>query len=288
MKNLILESIVSDGTKFSQDAGTLAGINEGTIENCKVINAESTSEYRAGGLVASNLGGRIINCTVTGNITGCIVGGIAGINTGIIEKCSVNASVRGTEIAGGIVGLSSNDYVDLNSTDNVDLSSKNKNEIRNCFSAGAAAARLTGGIVGSSHATYIHHCYSVCALPEESKSAGGIVGLNQGIVSDCIAANECINGSRCVVFNLNLSHGFLIRFVEPSRVGMIDGASDEDKIPQNCYAWEGIKTNKLKFNRKNAQTVSSEEIWNMFPNGVWKSWDAEIWEPGQNGLPVLK
>ena len=88
------------------------------------------------------------------------VGGIAGHNLGLIQKCFHTASVSGGDYVGGIAGM-------------------NEGLISNCYHAGSLAGQdLLGGITGQ-NGTYgtISHCHNA--------SYGGIAGENLGTVENC-------------------------------------------------------------------------------------------------------
>lgn len=250
IQDLTFENAFVGGEQY---AGTIAGINKGRIENCRFINIESSSLGKAGGIAGSNLGGEIINCSISGSgtISGIQSGGVVGSSAdGKIEKCNSSITVFGKDSAGGIVGANFNC------------------EVINCISKGTVKADCSGGIVGRNHGGQIYRCYSASALSENSLIAGGIVGLNQGLVSNCVAANECINGSRYINFNSNWKTGPFIIFGHNSQIGRIAGGSDYDKLPKNCNAWDGIKTNKMWFNGENGEKVSTEDLKSYLKYGL--------------------
>lgn len=114
------DGITSTASNAASNAGAIAAINNGTINQCYVtgdgfiLSANGTNSY-AGGIAGSN-GGTISNCynlipVKVDNGTTAYAGGIAGHNTGTVEKCfasgdvSTAAQTHTTEAAGGIVGF---------------------------------------------------------------------------------------------------------------------------------------------------------------------------------------
>lgn len=88
----------------------IAGFNYGSIGGCGnegTIQFKEGSNFDAGGIAAIS-GGRIINCSNTGEIglndRGYNVGGIAGRVNGFVNECINNGNVAGLKDVGGIVG----------------------------------------------------------------------------------------------------------------------------------------------------------------------------------------
>jgi uncharacterized repeat protein (TIGR02543 family) len=97
--------------------GGIAGVNQGTIQNCYNTGSVSGGTYGwIGGVVGENWGGLIKNCYTTGNISGnsSLIGGVAGDNdsNGTIENCvALNGSIVATGVVydriGRVVGIDS-------------------------------------------------------------------------------------------------------------------------------------------------------------------------------------
>ena len=125
---------------FYQNAGNIAGINYGRIENCKNIS-DIRGGSNVGGFVGTNEG-TIINCTNNASVIGYdIVGGIAGTNKGTIKACVNMSDVKGAEQdIGGIAGLLDNGIVEIS-----------YNTYSGNVEGNTLAGELcVGGIVGSS------------------------------------------------------------------------------------------------------------------------------------------
>lgn len=149
-------------------AGSLAGVNAGTVENCSfegnVIGIDSI-----GGLVGTNqLTGSIANCTVSGIVNGHhFVGGIAGSNYGVIKNCENHAQVN--------ITLEQND---------VDLEDITLDTILN--SESAVTVTDIGGICGTGTGV-IRGCdnHGRIGYPQVGYNIGGIAGSFSGYIDRC-------------------------------------------------------------------------------------------------------
>ena len=101
------------GSIFS--AGAVAGINEGTIENCHVVGGSVKGYARSGGIVGIN-GGTIRACSSSAMVTtdgynDSRGGGIVGDNAGPVLACYATGSVNaGDGMEGAIAGENANNY----------------------------------------------------------------------------------------------------------------------------------------------------------------------------------
>jgi hypothetical protein len=126
---LILENVSIDVTDYNYDIAFVGGIastiHYGVIRNCKVKGTLKSKHY-AGGIVAMNTVGYILDCTFEGEIhtigKEAKAGGITGSSLttkksgGKIENCNVNATVTSDHTAGGIVGALHEEENIFNST----------------------------------------------------------------------------------------------------------------------------------------------------------------------------
>lgn len=145
-----------------------------TIENCHNrgnidLIGNATPVYNLGGIVGVNMG-VVKGCSSTGNIRLSAnkfiqVGGIVGINLGEVRECYNAGEVHGTGQTGGIVGFGAGTCA---------------HSIIDCYNTGYIASNVntSGGILGAvannanAHATLIN-CYNT---GEKEASAGGIIG----------------------------------------------------------------------------------------------------------------
>lgn len=101
------------GSSFS--AGAVAGINEGTIENCHVVGGSVKGDACSGGIAGINKG-TIRACSssatvTTGGYNSSRGGGIVGVNSGTILACYTTGSVNaGDGMEGAIAGENANNY----------------------------------------------------------------------------------------------------------------------------------------------------------------------------------
>ena len=100
------------GSSFS--AGAVAGINEGTIENCHVVGGSVKGYACSGGIVGIN-GGTIRACSSSAMVTtdgyNGRGGGIVGDNAGPVLACYATGSVNaGDGMEGAIAGENANNY----------------------------------------------------------------------------------------------------------------------------------------------------------------------------------
>ena len=148
-------------------AGTLAGYNEGAIQNCfaigandAVIDAESTYSNYCGGLIGQNSGGSITNCYATLDVKGAItnsdyianIGGLVGYIDGesnishVYATGKIKATGQSFSQMGGVVG-----YID-NSTLSHALAANNEITATN-----TTTSDFLGRICGYVYA-YNTHC----------------------------------------------------------------------------------------------------------------------------------
>ncbi len=147
--------------------GGLVGNNFGTISDSwasgNISGGDSFIGY-FGGLVGSNIGGTIINCFATGNVTG--------IGSGSGNCIQI----------GGLVG--ENGYYDYQGT------------IINCFATGDVSgnnySNSNGGLVGSnSQGSIISNSYSIGAVTGDY-SIGGLVGATCGVITNCYSTGTVV------------------------------------------------------------------------------------------------
>jgi len=169
----------------------------GVVENVNLVDVDVSGTDNVGGIAGIN-NGRIDNCTVTGVIKGTNnVGGIVGINSAphsgsypSVENCHNYAAVNGTSDVGGIVGV-------------------NYTKIINCVNEGSFGGLLrVGGITGynQGNAAIISDSLNkgFCSGNERT---GGIAGLNEKNIERCTNTGT-IHGTGNTVggivgFNLN-------------------------------------------------------------------------------------
>ena len=152
--------------------GTLVGLlgNGGTVTNCYVDNGNIEGNGTVGGLVGLNCG-VISHCHFSGCVSGSYsTGGLVGTNNeGAISNCSARTVVTGDFQLGGLAG---NNVI-----------GEFGGKIVNCHSSGKVqGGELIGGLVGvnecrSASPSAIENCYSTSNVSGNS-AVGGLVGAN--------------------------------------------------------------------------------------------------------------
>lgn len=119
VKNLNVNKISDEGllaragdNNGTRNIGTIAGVNHGTILNCRSdVNIACYASYIDGGGIAGENAGLIKNCVYTGtiiggNYTNVIIGGIVGDNEsgGTLQNCVVTATITGGLTASPLYG----------------------------------------------------------------------------------------------------------------------------------------------------------------------------------------
>ncbi|MBR1491386.1 MAG: InlB B-repeat-containing protein [Bacteroidaceae bacterium] len=185
--------------------GTIKNLNVKTAAGKKVKGGNST-----GILIGYNTNGRIIDCSVEGDVQGTTnVGGVVGSSknnelTNLVFDGGVTSSTASACI-GGIAGLSENDqitgcYSDATMTTSGEsanmggIAGKANSHIAESVSKGTLTATganaQVGGIVGTSQAAgIVEDCFSSAALTS-TYAAAGIVSYNYGSVTRSLATGN--------------------------------------------------------------------------------------------------
>lgn len=128
------------------------------IKNLNLVDIKIIGDTLVGGITGHNSrGAKIINCSVTGEISGNeVIGGIAGDNDGLLKSSSVDIILEGNKDIGGLAGR--NWYYGA--------------LIKNYINNEVYRERNNGTILNSSSAGIING----------QKRIGGIAGFNYGII----------------------------------------------------------------------------------------------------------
>lgn len=171
IRNLSVSGTVSPEGSESQ-VGLLAGVNYGTIINCSVSGVV-TGDEEVGGIAGINeVSGAIRNSSSSALVTGAhYTGGICGANRGTLNNCSNygNVNIYSQEVTYDIEDITVENLEDINSAGNV------------------SAHTDTGGITGYSEGK-IYYCLNSgnVGYQHVGYNTGGIVGrLHQGYVQNC-------------------------------------------------------------------------------------------------------
>ena len=184
--------------------------SDGVIQNLTVAASniyfdlyDDDGRQASGNLAGSNLG-TIVNCTVSGTITGnkgvngqgnaSSVGGLIGYNYGNISNCSSAVDVKSDQtcVNGGLVGQNEGNIIGCYATGNISsnlyscnggLAGANLGSIANCHATGdiiGGKPNYAGGLVGYLGMGTIMNCYAtgnVSGTGDKSRNMGYIGGL---------------------------------------------------------------------------------------------------------------
>ena len=170
--------------------GALVDINEGKIINCKVTGIITGDRFvAAGGLVGLN-SGYVIDCHVNINISGCSsMGGITYINYGNITGCYASGTITSTYSvsAGGICVMNLGTISESKASVNISGSSS-------LVTAGGFVARQSGTITRSYSTGNIELIIRRPVIWRyfSDKGVGGFVGVSsdKGNFNDCYATGN--------------------------------------------------------------------------------------------------
>ncbi len=169
IKNVVFSQIYMEN-EFG-GAGAIVGWNDGTIQNCTVVDPRIFGEVGVGGVVALNdEDGLIIDSEVLFETNGEIkafdegAGGVAGWNDGTIENSFNNVPIESAYDAGGLVG-----YNDLGTI------------TRSWSTANVQASMFAGGLVGMNDGLVqksYHRDGTIETTGGGMSVAGGLIGWN--------------------------------------------------------------------------------------------------------------
>ncbi len=209
--------------------GSIAGYNEGTIQNC-YNTGKVNGKADTGGIAGYN-SNNIQDCYNTGTVygNGSSIGGIVGeMKSGTVKNCYSSGNIISSYgIVGGVIGrfmggtvsncyntgivTGKNDYVG-------GVAGNCKGTLENCYNTGTVkgGSHEVGGVIGSviDNAKIIN-CYNKGEVDCTYSKAGGITGYAQ----NCIISN-CFNTG-------NVKGGL-------DGVGGIAGTFGDAKV-ENCY-----------------------------------------------------
>lgn len=188
VRNLTVSGKVAPGGSASQ-AGLVAGVNYGRIQNCTVSGTVRGAE-KVGGLAGVNEGsGEIRGCSSAAMVSGdhC-TGGICGSNQGTLNNCSNSGSVNtySVDVPYGIEDITMEGLEERESlgkvavhTDTGGIAGYSEGKIYYCSNEGTVGYQHvgynTGGIVGRLHQGYLQNCTNTGHVLGR-KDVGGIAG----------------------------------------------------------------------------------------------------------------
>jgi hypothetical protein len=139
--------------------GALAGRNEGTIQNCHVIDATITSTFTGGGATYS--------------------AGLIGVNTGTVTKSSADAIVNQPQANAAVL-----------------VAYSQGGTISECYSTGSVNGRYNiGGLVGQMDGGTVNNSYSTADLSTAAAPSGAFGGLVGRVNTAGAVSNSYATGS---------------------------------------------------------------------------------------------
>jgi hypothetical protein len=174
----------------SDDAGSLVGVNHGTVRN-SYSSGSVTGNDLVGGLAGGSTNS-LSNSHSTGSVSGqSRVGGLVGGINGIVSESYSSASASGDNQIGGLIGYANGNVRNCQSTGSVTgdsyvggLVGWNRDIVMNCYSLSRVTGGwLVGGLVGNNRGA-LSNSYSTGNV-SGNEDVGGLVGWNyQGTVSN--------------------------------------------------------------------------------------------------------
>ena len=207
----------------TSDYSGLFGLISGTaskVKNLGIIDANVRGVRDTGGLASSVEYGNITNCYITGVINGYEAGGLVGsILVGSLKDCYSDATVVGSGNSGGLVSEAyDSSIINCYTTGAITgysgfvggiVGDVGSSSIQNCYATGKVTSRgiytaNAGGIAGHLSGGDITNCYATGTVGS-TIVAGGIAGVSDGSISNCVALNLSIKwgpyGGRIVGIN---------------------------------------------------------------------------------------
>lgn len=257
VKNLTVSGTVH-ASGNGENIGGIAGVNYGTIENCR-FDGDIRAQAAAGGIVGLNAEGALVSeCKTSGSVAAYHrAGGIAGENRGVLDECENRMSIN-------------TDYIAVEQPDqkkSFDISSLTLQE--------ETLVDITdlGGIAGL-NTSVIKYCdnYGDVGYPHTGYNVGGVAGRQSGRIIGCTNAGE-ITARKDV--------GGIVGQVEPHTVWDITGTGIGE-VQSQLYRLESLMRTTLGDlgdSQAGAQALlqeilqrlgnSSEIIGGMYPDASW-------------------
>ena len=163
----------------------LFGMLEGMVKDLHLTDVV-VSGLPCGAIAGMN-GGMILRCSVTGHVSGTEdVGGLVGSNDlqGSLIECNAEVQVTGSENVGGMVGRSAGTLilceaqVEVSGQQNVGglVGLNSRGRIIECRATGiVTGGDIVGGLIGESRKTFVVRSSAICDVTAE-KIAGGLTG----------------------------------------------------------------------------------------------------------------
>ncbi len=186
-----------DGNKYVISNMKIQGIGDiglfGNISATGVVSSLDLYDCILDGGNGTHIGsmtgvncGEIINCSITGNVTGFVsVGGLTGHNLNTVSSSSYIGEVLCSgQTGGGLIGYNLGDVVRCYSICEIDgystiggLVGGNRSIINNSYSISTVSGiTYIGGLVGNNQDGSVTYCYSAGTVVCDNWASGGLVG----------------------------------------------------------------------------------------------------------------
>ena len=236
IKNMIVRSWSAD-----YDSHGLFGVIESaTIRNLHIVDCDVEGDYHVGGLVGIAFsGGSIVNCSVTGTVSGYKnhTGGLIGFSYCSLTNCHSEANVMGSSYVGGLAGSSDSYISGCSATGNV----------RGLF-------EYAGGLVGFMECSTMTDCYAAGSVTGMSY-VGGLIG----------ATNEGCTITGC--FAVGAVTGVVPLFGSSLDIGGLIGILGLNCRVEECFA-SGAVTGDVNVGGLAGRTASSESVVDCYAVGT--------------------
>ena len=224
-------------------AGSLAGTNDGTIEDSYSDGVVAGCVDVIGGLVAIN-NGNITNSYSGGKVISSKRVGAAGLGElvdNVIGTTNVFGSTRRScyTSGGGLVGQNNGDIAASHSTSDMTgfndvfggLVAKNSGSITDSYATGAVSGNgyaTIGGLVGNNSADgTIVASYATGAVSGNGDNFGGLAGVNSGVISASYAAGSVSGNGYADVGGLVGENEIEGKIISSHATGGVSGNGDD-------------------------------------------------------------
>jgi The GLUG motif len=275
ISNFTISSIESQ----EDGLGLVAVLEAGTIRDLRLldVNIQGVSEGDTPvGAIAGEGGGSIIGVSVTGQVSSTgpntLVGGLVGLGSGVVLRCSADVSVTGgsTGIAGGLIG-------------HVEGFARGLDVIQD-YATGSVTGgdgTMVGGLVGLNEDSAI----------EDSYASGSVTGGSGAFVGGLVGTNELDNGNSTAIHS-----SYATGMVSGGSGALVGGLIGQDLAQTgtaNAY-WD-LDTSGVSDPSQGAGNVSNDPgITGLtsvqFQSGLPAGFDASVWAQSptiNGGFPYL-
>lgn len=288
ISNIKVVMEIHDTVTNANHIATLAGYNNGIVDNCYAENANgyslttgcATGEVYIGGVIAENFG-KISNCLSTANISytktpaKLYIGGISASSTNTIQRSKNGGKIvmdsASESYVAGIVGYTNANV--LYCANGADIEGKVDNDnayfagvvsylaqssdakIKYSSNSGAIRGSKIGGIVGISMGT-IEYCYS--SGNYTGKIVGGLAyNIKQGVAGNPSFIKNCMTAG-------NMLNGLGDSSIICGAVYQIDVTPDHLAFGENIFTSTYFISNGAKYYETTSNIRGEEHEWQLW------------------------